>query len=142
MAELKTRPSGDDVERFLSTVPEPAQSDCRDLVGIMAEATGAPPVMWGRSIVGFGEHHYRYASGREGDWFEVGFSPRARSLTLYLTTGVERHRDLLDALGRHTTGKGCVYVKRLDDVDREVLGRLVRDAVAAVRSPGAGDHRG
>lgn len=81
MAELKTRPTGDDVEGFLSAVPEPARSDCRELVGLMAEATGAPPVMWGSSIVGFGEHHYRYASGREGDWFEVGFSPRARSVS-------------------------------------------------------------
>ena len=142
MAELKTRPSGDDVDAFLAGVPEPARSDCRELVTLMTTATGSAPVMWGSSIVGFGEHHYRYASGREGDWFEVGFAPRARSLTLYLMGGVERHRDLLDRLGRHTTGKGCLYVKRLDDVDREVLARLLDDAVAAVRSPGAGDQGG
>ena len=95
---------------------------------MMQEATGEPPVMWGESIVGFGSRHYRYASGREGDWFVVGFSPRARSLTLYLTDGVQRHADHLERLGRHRTGKGCLYVTRLDDVDRDVLAAVINDA--------------
>ena len=128
MAELKTRPNDKDVEAFLSSVAEPAQSDCRELLAMMQEATGEPPVMWGESIVGFGSRHYRYASGREGDWFVVGFSPRARSLTLYLTDGVQRHADHLERLGRHRTGKGCLYVTRLDDVDRDVLAAVIKDA--------------
>ena len=128
MAELKTRPNDKDVEAFLSSVAEPAQSDCRELLAMMQEATGEPPVMWGESIVGFGSRHYRYASGREGDWFVVGFSPRARSLTLYLTDGVQRHADHLERLGRHRTGKGCLYVTRLDDVDRDVLAAVINDA--------------
>lgn len=129
MAELKTRPNDKDVAAFIASVPEPAQSDCRELLAMMQSATGAEPVMWGGSIVGFGSRHYRYASGREGDWFAVGFSPRARSLTLYLTDGVERHADRLERLGRHRTGKGCLYVTRLDDVDRDELAALIRDAV-------------
>ena len=128
MAELKTRPNDKDVEAFIASVPEPAQSDCRELVAMMRSATGADPVMWGDSIVGFGSRHYRYASGREGDWFQVGFSPRARSLTLYLTDGVDRHAARLDDLGRHRTGKGCLYVTRLDDVDRDVLAEVINDA--------------
>ncbi len=128
MAELKTRPNDKDVEAFIASVPEPAQSDCRELIGMMRSATGADPVMWGDSIVGFGSRHYRYASGREGDWFQVGFSPRARSLTLYLTDGVDRHAARLDDLGRHRTGKGCLYVTRLDDVDRDVLASVINDA--------------
>ncbi len=128
MAELKTRPNDKDVEAFIASVPEPAQSDCRELIGMMRSATGADPVMWGDSIVGFGSRHYRYASGREGDWFQVGFSPRARSLTLYLTDGVDRHAARLDDLGRHRTGKGCLYVTRLDDVDRDVLAAVINDA--------------
>ncbi len=128
MAELKTRPNDQDVEAFIASVPEPAQSDCRELIGMMRSATGADPVMWGDSIVGFGSRHYRYASGREGDWFRVGFSPRARSLTLYLTDGVDRHAARLDDLGRHRTGKGCLYVTRLDDVDRDVLAAVINDA--------------
>ncbi len=130
MAELKTKPTGADVEAFLQAVPEPAQSDCRELVRIMAAATGAEPLMWGSSIVGFGSMRYRYAGGREGDWFQVGFSPRSRNLTLYLTDGVDRHADQLNRLGKHTTGRGCVYVKRLDDVDRGVLVDLINDAAA------------
>jgi hypothetical protein len=125
MAELKTRPTDDDVESFLQSVPEPAQSDCRELVVLMRAATGAEPVMWGSSIVGFGSVHYRYASGREGDWFSVGFSPRKKSLTLYLSDGVDRHAEQLQRLGTHSTGKGCLYITRLADVDREVLAELI-----------------
>lgn len=88
--------------------------------------------MWGDRIVGFGDHHYRYASGREGDWFKVGFSPRKRSLTVYLAPGIETHEALLDRLGRHTTGKGCLYIKRLADVDTDVLRRLIEESVRKV----------
>ena len=128
MAELKTKPNDDGVDAFIDSVPEPVRSDCRELVALMQAATGAPPVMWGSSIVGFGDVHYRYASGREGDWFAVGFSPRKKNLTLYLTDGIDKHAEHLERLGPHTTGKGCLYIKRLDDVDREVLDVLIREA--------------
>jgi hypothetical protein len=106
MAELKTKPTGDDVGAYLQSVSEPMRSDCRELVTIMRAATGADPVMWGSSIVGFGSVHYRYASGREGDWFRVGFSPRKRNLTLYLMDGVDSRAEQLQRLGKHSTGKG------------------------------------
>ena len=131
MAELKTKPTDEDVETFLKTVPEPAQSDCRQLVAIMGDATQADPVMWGSAIVGFGSVRTRYASGRELDWFRVGFSPRKRNLTVYLPGGLDRHAEQLARLGPHSTGKGCLYVKRLDDVDQQVLGELIRDAASA-----------
>lgn len=131
MAELRTQPTGDDVEAFLASLPEPAQSDCRDLVTMMRAATGEPPVMWGSSIVGFGSVHYRYDSGREVDWFPVGFAPRKRTLTLYLGNSIDVHADHLARLGKHSTGKGCLYVKRLDDVDREVLVELIREAASS-----------
>jgi hypothetical protein len=131
VAELKTRPNDKDVEAFIASVPDPAQSDCRKLLAMLRSATGTEPVMRGESIVGFGSQHYRYASGREGDWFTVSFSPRARSLTLYLTDGVDRHADRLERLGRHHTGKGCLYVTRLDDIDRGVLAAVINDAAGA-----------
>ena len=130
MAELKTQPTGANVEAFLQSVPEPARSDCRELVTIMSAATGAQPQMWGSAIVGFGSMRYRYASGQKGDWFRVGFSPRSRNLTLYLADGVDRHAEQLARLGKHTTGKGCVYVKRLDDIERGVLVELINDAAS------------
>lgn len=131
MAELETKPTDDDVDAFLATVPEPTRSDCRELVTIMKAATGADPVMWGSSIVGFGSTHFRYASGREGDWFRVGFSPRKRNLTLYLLDGVDSHAEQLQRLGKHSTGKGCLYIKQLDDVDRGVLVELINDAASS-----------
>lgn len=132
MAELKTKPTGDDAREFVDSIEDPAvRADCEELVEMMSAATGAPPVMWGSSIVGFGNVHYRYASGREGDWFAVGFSPRKRNLTLYVMDGVDSHADQLERLGKHTTGKGCLYVKRLDDIDRSVLNEIISDAAAA-----------
>jgi hypothetical protein len=89
--------------------------------------------MWGSSVVGFGDYHYKYASGREGDWFVVGFSPRKSQLTLYLTSGIDRHRPLLSRLGPHGTGKGCLYLKRLSDVDVNVLKALVEEAAGFIR---------
>lgn len=130
MAQLKTQPTDQDVETFLQSVPEPAQSDCRELVAMMAAETDATPVMWGSSMVGFGSRHLRYDSGRELEWFVVGFAPRKRALTLYLTGGLEQHADQLTRLGPHSTGKGCLYVRRLDEVDRTVLAEMIRSAVA------------
>lgn len=129
MAEPKTRPTGNDVEEFIAAIQdESVRADCADLLAMMAQATGERPKMWGSGIVGFGDVHYRYASGRQGDWFRVGFSPRKRTLTLYLMDGVDAHADLLRDLGKHSTGKGCLYVKRLSDVDRGVLAEIIADA--------------
>ena len=135
MAELKTRPHDGDVDAFLSSVDnETRRRDCRVLVDLMREITGAEPRLWGPSIVGFGSYHYRYASGREGDWFLSGFSPRKRSLTLYVMAGFSRYDELLSKLGKHTTGRSCLYVKRLADVDMEVLETLIRASVEHVRA--------
>ena len=133
MAELKTKPTVTDVEAFLATLDPARQQDCRTLVALMRAATGAPPVLWGTSIVGFGQYHYRYPTGQEGDWFLVGFSPRKTALTLYIMPGFERYASLLTKLGRHTTGKSCLYLKRLSDVDTDVLRELVSASVAQLR---------
>ncbi len=134
MAELKTRPTGQSVESFIaSSCGEGREPDCRRLREIMAGVTGAESVMWGSSIVGFGSYHYRYASGREGDWFLVGFAPRKQDLTIYIMAGFEKYEELLARLGRFRTGKGCLYVKRLADVDEGVLEELIAASVAYLR---------
>jgi hypothetical protein len=134
MAELKTRPSGASVEAFLQGVGDEARrEDCRTLLALMRRATGAEPEMWGPSIVGFGSYHYTYASGREGDWFLTGFSPRRRDLTLYIMAGFSAYDELLARLGPHRTGKSCLYVKRLADLDLEVLEALVAASVKRMR---------
>ena len=134
MAELKTRPTDASVEAFLDAVEdERKRSDARVVAGMMAEITGATGVMWGSSIVGFGSYHYRYASGREGDFLETGFSPRKRALTLYVMAGFSEYDDLLGRLGKHTTGKSCLYVKRLSDIDLDVLRELLERSVAHIR---------
>jgi hypothetical protein len=126
MAELKTRRNDESVAAFLATVADPRRrADAEAACALMAEATGAEPAMWGSAIVGFGVYHYRYASGREGDWPAVGLSPRKQALTLYVSAGFDGYRDLLDRLGPHTTGKSCLYLKRLADVDQDVLKALV-----------------
>ncbi|KQV18506.1 MULTISPECIES: DUF1801 domain-containing protein [unclassified Kitasatospora] len=132
MAEPKTKPTAADPAAFLAAVPdERRRADAEALCALMAEVTGAPPVMWGSSIVGFGTYHYRGASGRSGDWPPVGFSPRKQALTLYVAEGFEPHQDLLARLGPHTTGKGCLYVKRLDALDETALRELIERGFAA-----------
>jgi hypothetical protein len=136
MAELKTKKTAASVEAFIDAVADPVQrEDSRRVLDLMREATGAEPAMWGTSIVGFGVYHYRYDSGRENDWFEMGFSPRKGALTLYLMPGVERYRGQLEKLGKHKTGRGCLYIRTLDDVSVPVLKRLLKDAARDVRSP-------
>lgn len=133
MAELKTRPNDASVVDFLNGVADDRKrEDCRTLVQLMSEATGAEPKMWGDSIVGFGTYHYKYASGREGDWMQVGFSPRKQNLTLYIMSGFSRYEELMKSLGKHSTGKSCLYIKKLDDVDMTTLKKLVEESVAAV----------
>lgn len=135
MAGLKTRPSGASVEAFVEGIADDTRrGECRAVLDLMRRVTGAEPEMWGASIVGFGSYHYRYASGREGDWFLTGFSPRRRDLTLYIMSGFEGHQDLLLRLGPHKTGKSCLYVKRLSDLDVAVLEELVAASVAHLRA--------
>ena len=137
MAELKTRPNDASVDDFLNGVTDDRKrADCRTLVQLMSEATGAEPKMWGDNIVGFGTYHYKYASGREGDWMQVGFSPRKQNLTLYIMSGFSRYEELMKSLGKHSTGKSCLYIKKLDDVDMTTLKKLVEESVAAVSKSG------
>jgi hypothetical protein len=126
MAELKTTRNAASVTDFLGAVADPVRrADAEAACALIAEATGVAPEMWGSAIVGFGQYHYRGASGREGDWMTIGLSPRKLALTFYLTGGLEPNQDLLARLGPHTTGKGCLYVKRLADIDGQVLRELV-----------------
>jgi Domain of unknown function (DU1801) len=135
MAELKTQPNDDDVAGFLEKVPDPQRrEDAKQVCALMARVTGAPATMWGSSIIGFGQQHLVYESGRELDWFEVGLSPRKQSLTLYITEGFDGYAELLGRLGKHSTGKSCLYIKRLSDVDPEVLEEIVTRSVARPRS--------
>ncbi len=134
MAELKTKENDASVDEFIDAVSdETKRADARAVCALMAEATGEPARMWGASIVGFGHYHYRYASGREGDWFLVGFSPRARNLTLYVMPGFANYGELLERLGKHKTGKSCLYVNKLADVDEAALRELVFESVAFMR---------
>ena len=131
MAEPKTQPTAVPVAEFLAGVePERRRVEGQRLCAIMTEVTGEEPVMWGPSIVGFGLMRYSYATGRTGDWMRVGFSPRKAALSLY-GLRAEESAELLAALGPHTSGVGCVYVKKLEDIDEAVLRRLV--ALAAAR---------
>ncbi len=126
-ADLKTKKTTASVSKFLDSIEDATRrDDCRHVLQIMEKATGAKGKMWGTSVVGFGDYHYKYESGRENDWFVTGFSPRKDSLTLYFMTGIERYKSLLAQLGKHKTGKGCLYIKSLDDVDVKVLEELVK----------------
>jgi hypothetical protein len=131
MAELKTKPTDADVNAFLERIADPRRrQDCVTVMGLMREATRQEPRMWGPSIVGFGTHHYRYESGREGDSCVLGFSPRKGALTLYLYGGLEPHRALLGRLGEHKTGKGCLYIRSLEEIDLAALSELLNAAAA------------
>jgi hypothetical protein len=135
MAELKTKETAASVDAFLNGVTDTQRrEDCTRVLDIMRIATGAEPKMWGDSIVGFGTYHYRYASGREGDWFLTGFSPRKNNLTLYVMAGFDRYDALLERLGKYSTGKSCLYIKRLADIDESALGELVRASVEHMRA--------
>ena len=138
MAELKTKPNNQSVVNFLKGITdEQKRRDCFALLDIMKQITKTQPKMWGSSVVGFGSYHYRYESGREGDWFLTGFSPRKQNLTLYIMAGFEQYDELLKKLGKHTTGKACLYVKRLEDIDLPTLKNLIRQSVRHMTKAGA-----
>jgi hypothetical protein len=134
MAELKTKRTDASVKDFLSSVEEDRRDDCQTIVKMMKKATGAEPKMWGPSIVGFGEYKYRYPDGREMDWMLAAFSPRKRELVLYFMPGFERYNAHLAKLGKHKTGKSCLYIKRLADVDLTVLQQMIDESVSLLRA--------
>lgn len=129
MAENKTKQTAESVDDFLATLDDARRSDCEQIISLMRTATKQEPKMWGANIVGFGEYHYTYKSGREGNWFLCGFSPRKANLTLYLMSGFERYEDIMVRLGKHTTGSSCLYIKRLTDIDQKVLQTLLEESV-------------
>lgn len=131
MAELKTKQNEQSVTDFLQLVPdERKRNDSFAILEMMKEVTGQEPKMWGDTIVGFGTYHYKYASGREGDWFVTGFSPRKQNLTLYIMSGFDEYDELLGKLGKYKTGKACLYINRLSDVDMAVMKELILKSVA------------
>ena len=130
MAELKTKVNDASVEGFLSTIEnEKKRQDSFTLLEFMKRVTQMEPKMWGDSIIGFGSYHYKYASGREGDWAPVGFSPRKQALTLYIMADWTPHTDLLARLGKYKNGKSCLYVKKLEDIDLNILEQLIKRAI-------------
>lgn len=134
MAENKTKVTDVSVEAFLERVEnDQKREDCFTLMKLMEEVTGQPAKMWGTAIVGFGEYHYKYDSGREGDFMLVGFSPRKANLTLYIVGGFDEYEPLLNKLGKFTTGKSCMYVKRLTDIDMDTLKTMVQRSVKHMR---------
>ena len=134
MSKLKTTQNEADVNAFLEAVENPRRrADARQVLDLLQAVTGEPPKMWGSSIVGFGSYHYRYASGREGDWPVVGFSPRKQNLVIYIMPGFSDYGDLLGKLGKYRTGKSCLYVNKLDDVNLELLEQLVRESVKEMK---------
>ena len=130
MAEPKTKQNTASVSAFLAAIEDKQQrADARKLSAMMRAATGSRAKMWGASIVGFGSYHYVYASGREGDWPLVGYSPRKQNMSIYIMAGFSEYAALLAKLGKHKTGKSCLYIKRLDDVDQAVLKTLIEKSV-------------
>jgi hypothetical protein len=135
MAKTKTKPTNESVEDFLNRISdEERRADCFAVAKIMEEITGEKPKMWGPSIVGFGSYHYKYDSGREGDWLATGFSPRKKDLTLYLMMGFEKHGELMKKLGKHSHAKSCLYIKRLSDVHIQTLKKLIKASLKDLKA--------
>ena len=133
----KTQLTGKSVAQFLNSIEDDhRRKDCKAIAKIMKEATGYPAKMWGDAIIGFGQYHYKYASGREGDWFLAGFSPRKNNLALYIIAGLTKFEDLVAQLGKFKTGKSCLYINSLDDIDTEILKELVRRSVQSLSKTG------
>jgi len=134
-AELKTKKTGMSVASFIDAIQDDAvRADCAEIIKIMKQAAKDEPKMWGSSIVGFGHYHYKYASGRENDWFQIGFSPRKQNITIYFMGSLADHQAALQKLGKHTTGKGCLYIKSLEDIDKKVLKEFLADAVKKIKT--------
>lgn len=135
MAELKTKKNDASVEAFLNSINNgQRKQDSFVILKMMKKITKSAPNMWGPAIIGFGSYHYKYASGREGDWFLSGFSPRKQSLSIYIMSGFKRHDDILSRLGKFKTGKSCLYINRLEDVDMSVLEELIIASVTHLKT--------
>lgn len=134
MSELKTKPTEGDVSVFIDGVtPEWKRDDSREILKLMKKITGLEPKMWGPSIIGFGSYHYKYKSGREGDWFLTGFSPRKQNMTIYLVGGFADSESLLEKLGKHKISVGCLYFKKLEDIDLNILEKLIIKSIEALK---------
>ena len=135
MAELKTRPTAASVSKFINDIRDPVKrKDCKTVAAIMTEISGHKPKMWGPSIIGFGSYHHKYPNGQEADWPLLSFSPRKQNLTLYILHGSAEENQLLKKLGKHTTGKSCLYIKQLSDVDLPTLKTLIRNCFKGEKS--------
>jgi hypothetical protein len=133
MSENKTKRTDVSVDEFLAAVEnDRRRNDAVTVCELMKEVTGEEPVMWGPTMVGFGTYHYKYASGREGDWFLAGFAPRKANLVVYIMSGFKGHAALMDELGKHKTGSSCLFINKLDDIDMDILRELVRRSVEHV----------
>ena len=131
----KTQPTKSNVTAFIEAVsPAQKREDCRTIATLMQEITGEKPVLWGKAIIGFGDYSYKYASGREGNWFLAGFSPRKNAITLYLYCDLDHPELSLEKLGTHKRGKGCIYIKKLTDVDLKVLKGLIKKAIVLTKA--------
>ncbi len=135
MAELKTKLNDKSVLKFINSIPdEKKRKDSLAILDMMKKITKEEPKMWGHSIIGFGTYHYKYASGREGDWFLAGFSPRKQNFSLYIMSGFKEYGELLNRLGKHKTSKACLYIKSLDDIDTKTLKELITKSVKKMSS--------
>ncbi len=134
MAEQKTKASKASVTKFLSAIEDKKKrSDCRAIAKMMRDATGKRAQMWGAAIVGYDKYEYKYASGRSGTFMITGFSPRAQNISIYIMPGFSKFSKLMNKLGKYKTGKSCLYIKNLEDVDEKVLARLIKESVEVMR---------
>lgn len=134
MSDLKTKPTDQNVEEYLKKVENPTKrEDSFKILELMKDITNEEPTMWGDSIIGFGSYHYKYKTGREGDWFVTGFAPRKQNLTLYIMSGFDRYDELLRKLGKHKLGKSCLYINKLKDIDTSILREIVKQSIEFVR---------
>ena len=135
MAEIKTKKTDENFAKFLNTIQDDTKrKDCFAIAEMMKNVSKYEPKMWGTAIVGFGSYHYKYESGHEGDMCMIGFSPRKQNITLYVSGGINNHPELLEKLGKHKTGKGCLYINKLSDVDIELLKEIIKAAYSHMKN--------
>ena len=135
MAELQTQKTGASVTAFIASIKdETRRKDCKALLALLKDATGAPARMWGPSIVGFGDFQYQYPNGKEMEWFLAGFSPRKQNLTMYLMSGYEPFPELMQKLGKHSTGRSCLYFKRMSDIHQPTLKKLIKQSMKRMKA--------
>lgn len=135
MSDLKTKQNNSSVDKFLKTIDdESKQKFALKILHLMKKVTNEEPKMWGDSIIGFGNYHYKYKSGREGDWMLVGFSPRKLAMTIYLMSGIKNHEKNLQKLGKYKAGKSCLYIKKEEDIDFRVLEKSIQQSVAKIKN--------